>query len=377
MTPSPYELVDNASRWKACLRRLRDEPRVAVDLEANSLYAYQERICLIQISIPGQDFIIDPLAGFPLNGFGKILANPDIEKIFHSSDYDLMLLKFHHEWEVTNLFDTMWAGRILGHTNMGLAWFLDQFFDIQVNKRHQKADWGKRPLTESQLSYAQRDTYYLLPLRDEMARQLEEAGQMDEAREIFANECRIQVKDRSFDTDGFWRLPGARHIEPQNQAILRALFLFRDRRAKRRDVPPFKVMSNRMLLEMADNAPTSVEEMLKLDGLPAKIVQRYGARMLTIIDEAREAAPPQPPKRKRRNPPDVAHRYSTLQEWRKETAIARGVESDVVISREGLWEIARLNPTSTEELEQVPSLGPIRHAMYAQGILNLLKNKRT
>ena len=210
-----YELVDTESAWKQCLKKLSKVSRMAVDIEANSLYAYREQVCLIQISTDTDNFILDPLAGISLEALGNLLNHPGIEKVFHAADYDLALLKSLNRWNVANLFDTMWAGRLLGFKKMGLAWFLETLYGIHLDKKHQKANWGQRPLTEEKLIYACNDTRYLLRMRDDLGRDLAQKGLEAEAREIFTDLCRSRVFKRSFDPEGFWKLPGRGPCRPR------------------------------------------------------------------------------------------------------------------------------------------------------------------
>ncbi len=367
-----YELITNSDEWRACYEILRVEPRIGLDLEANSLYAYREKICLIQISVPGHDFILDPLAGFKFDELGEILADSDIEKIFHASDYDLTLLRGGYGWVVDRLFDTMWAARILGHTKMGLAGFLSDLYGIALVKRHQKADWSARPLTESQLSYAQMDTHYLLRLRDEMANQLEARGLTVEALEIFTNACRIPPLLRTFDPEGFWSLPGARRLSGRGLAILRALYGFREQEAQRRDAPVFKVLSNELLVKLAEAAPLDAQSLLRIDGLSRKLADRMGERLAGVIAKGAATKPPLPPVRTPREDNGALGRYKTLYAWRRESALRRGVESDVIMTRETMWDLAMRNPTRLEDLESVETLGPCRRAMYADDLLRAL-----
>jgi ribonuclease D len=355
---------------------MRTAHRIAVDIEANSLYAYQEQVCLIQVSTETADYIIDPLAGFPLDGFDEVMANPAIEKVFHASDYDLMLLHCHYSWKVNALFDTMWAGRILGQKNMGLAWFLNHYYGITICKKYQKANWAARPLSDDQLTYAQTDTHYLLRLRDELARQLQAQGLYEEALEIFKDACRVETQDRSFHPDRFWSVRGARLLKPRAQAILRMLFVFRDREARMRDWPPFKIVGDDKLTLVAQYAPRTRADLLAIPGITPKLADRYGDAMLRAVNDGRQAPLPTPP-HGHRNPPGVARRYSILAEWRKETAQKRGVESDVIISRDAMWEIAHMNPRTLEDIEKLRNLGPRRRALYAEDILRRLDEEQS
>ncbi len=374
MQLEPYILVDNEAAWQACLERIRREPRLAVDLEANSLYAYRERVCLIQVSVPGADFILDPLAGFALDAFGGIMSDPAVEKIFHASEYDLILLRREFDWSLSNLFDTMWAARILGHKNMGLAGFLRDLYGVELSKKHQKANWGKRPLTEEQLRYAQMDTAFLFQLRDHLSGELEARGLLPEAQEIFANACRVTLPDRSFDPDDFWSIRGARDLKPQEQAVLKALFVWRDQEAARRDLPPFKVLNNEALMALAKTMPETPAALKEVPGFPRRVARRLGGRLLGVVRQGMASPPPERRPRPARTDPKVVDRYEKLLQWRKQNARARNVESDVIISRDTMWRIAHLNPTTLEALASVETLGPHRLELHGQSILSQLQD---
>ena len=147
---------------------------MAIDLESNSLYSYREEVCLIQLSTAEKDYILDPIAGSDLFGLGQIIQDPSIEKVLHAAEYDCILLRRQYGWKLENLFDTMWAARILGHARYGLANVLEDAYGIKLNKKYQKANWCKRPLTKAQLNYAQMDTHFLLQLRDFARRRIAE-----------------------------------------------------------------------------------------------------------------------------------------------------------------------------------------------------------
>lgn len=365
----PATYLDSEAAWRAAAGLLSRQARIAVDVEANSLYAYRERLCLVQISTDDADYILDPLAGFDFPELGTLLADPAIEKVFHACEYDLLLLKREFNFDVVNLFDTMWAARILGYTKMGLAGLLDEYFGVTMAKKHQKANWGARPLTPEMLEYAQTDTHYLLPLRDIFAEKLEEAGRTREAREIFANACRARSEERLYDPDSFWRIKGARELRPRGQAILKALADFREEEAKRRDQPPFKVLPNHVLIECAAHAPGDLRSLAKVPGVSPKLVERYGDRLLRVIAKGKAAPVPKPPQRPRRTEPDVIARFDRLFQWRKELAQSRGVESDVILPKAALWAIAHANPSQLSDLDGIHGIGPQRRELYGAEIL--------
>ena len=143
----PHQFITSQTAWQSCLESLQNHPAIAIDLEANSMYAYRERICLIQISIPGQDYIVDPLLVDDLSGLGEIISDDSVQKVFHAAEYDLLLMKREYQWELNNLFDTMWAARILGYERFGLANLLDTVFEIKISKKYQNSNWCKLPLS--------------------------------------------------------------------------------------------------------------------------------------------------------------------------------------------------------------------------------------
>lgn len=372
MTLPDFEYIDTQGGWDRCIDTFNGEAAVAIDLEANSLFAYREQVCLLQFSTAAGDYIVDPLAGLDLSRLGELLANQAVEKIFHASEYDLMLLKRDHDWEIRNLFDTMWAARILGYKNMGLAWFLREFYGVELSKKYQKANWAARPLSTDLLAYARADTHYLLRLRDDLARNLEEAGKMDEARETFAEQCAVRLPDQSFDPEGFWSLRGARQLTPSQQSVLRALYLFREDEARRRDLPVFKVLNNEALINMARENPRNKKTLSALRGVGPRNVERYGNYLLRVIRDARREPPPDLPARKKRHDPGIIDRYERLSQWRKSRAMEFGVESDVILSRDTMWTIARDNPNSLDDLARITGMGPQRLNRHGEEILSEL-----
>lgn len=369
----PYKLIASQSDWHLCLDKLNAHTQLAIDLEANSMYAYREEVCLVQITIPGQDYIIDPLSIQDLSGLGKIVQNPEVEKVFHAAEYDLTLLKRQFGWKLQNLFDTMWAARILGYKRYGLAGMLAEVYGIKLNKKYQKSNWCKRPLSPEQLLYAQLDTHHLLQLRDHLEKELIAAGRREEAQETFAEQTQITLSDNQFSPDDFWSISGAYDLTRQQQAILKALALYRDQEARQRNRPLFKVFHDKTLLELAQTTPTNTNDLREVHGMTAGQTRRYGRQLLNIIADGLKAPHPPYPKRSKRPSDAVINRYDKLHTWRKNKASKRGVESDVIISRDALWAIAQKNPKNAAQLEQIAEVGSWRGKTYGQEILAVLR----
>ncbi len=374
----PPLLVADAPALDRLLAALAAEPAVGVDTESNSLHAYRERVCLIQFSTPAQDYILDPLAldeaagGPGLGALGPLFADPARQKIFHAAEYDVICLKRDYGFTFASLFDTMVAARTLGWPQLGLGALLEANFGVRLNKRFQRADWGARPLPPDLLDYARLDTHYLLSLRDRLQAELMAQGRAEEAQEEFERLERATGSNGAAPgAHAFWRVNGARDLTPAQAAILRELFAYREQQAERADRPPFKIMSDGTLLAVAQAAPRSLAGLKHLPGMTPHQVRRHGASLLAAVRRG-EAAPPARPPYTERVPDEVRERYELLHQWRKKRAKARGVESDVIIPREALSELARLNPRTPEALAAIEHLGPWRRRAYGEEILKVL-----
>ncbi len=368
-----HQFITSQTAWQSCLDSLKNQPSVAIDLEANSMYAYRERICLIQISIPAQDYIVDPLSVTDLDGLGDIVSNPAIQKVFHAAEYDLLLMKREYQWELNNLFDTMWAARVLGYDRFGLANLLDTVFDIKISKQYQKSNWCKRPLIPEQLDYAQHDTHHLLALRDILKQELEKAGRLVEAQEIFVDQTKVEPNNHDFTPDSFWSINGVNDLSPQQQATLKKLSIFRDDEAKKRNQPLFKILGDKTLLQLAKDMPKNQHELRQVYGMSHGQIRRFGQSVLDTIRDSKNDPPPKRPQREKRPSDAIICRYEKLHYWRKTCAKERGVESDVILSRECLWDIARQNPHTLDDLAHIETLGNWRRQTYGEEILDVLQ----
>ncbi len=373
----PPHLIDKPVQLDSLRQALANVPRLAVDTESNSLYAYRERVCLIQISTDEDDYLVDPIRLASQAGLaflGDLFADPAVEKVFHAAEYDIMTLHRDFGFVFANVFDTMIAASVLGWPQVGLGSILRERYGVSVDKRHQRANWGQRPLPPMLIRYAQMDTHYLLPLRDEMQALLERGGHMEEAREMFEAVCRARRSSTEFDPEGYWHIGGARELDRRGLAVLRELYLWREQEAQRRDVPVFRVLSDQHLLDLARARPRSLQEVWRASRLAKSQMQRYGNAILRAIEVGLQADPPAAPTRHNGQPADEAtlRRYEALHAWRKHRAAQRGVSSEVIISREALWELAISAPRSTEQLETMRSLGPWRIKTYGAEILKTI-----
>jgi ribonuclease D len=365
--------IDSSFTLGQLIKKLAAEPLIAVDTESDSLYSYFEKVCLIQFSTPTVDYLVDPL-NVDVSSLASLFANPASQKVFHAAEYDLLSLKRDYNFTFANLFDTMLAARILGWSRFGLGPILEEYFDVKLDKRFQRHNWGQRPLSQQALDYARLDTHYLLSLREIQLTQLKKQHRLQEALEAFERQTHIQPAQRVFDPNDFWRIKGSRELEPQQQAVLRELFMVRDKIARKIDRPPFKVMNDAVLIQLAKEQPRTERALREFKGLGAKLLQHDALPLLKAIQEGRAAPPPHYQANHHRPDEDTIVRYEALRHWRNSLAAQRGVEPDVIISNNALMDIARRNPKTLSTLTKMGILGNWQFENYGQTLLTVLKN---
>jgi len=369
----PPILIADEDGLAQLVHSLAAHPVVAVDTESNSLHAYRERVCLIQFSTRAADYIVDPIRLPGLTPLAALFANHDQQKVFHAAEYDIICLRRQYQFTFSNIFDTMSAARTLGWPHVGLAAILDTHFGVAMNKKYQRSDWKRRPLLPEQLDYARLDTHYLVALRDLQFQALTEAGHWPEAHEEFERIARLRGDPvGSPDATAFWRIKGARELPPSQAAILQELFAYREQQAERMDCPLFKVMGEATLLELARRAPRHARDLQGVPGMTPDQIHRHAHGLLRAIEDGLHAPAPSRPQSDR-EPEDVRDRYDRLHTWRKERARARGVESDVILPRAALWDLARRPPGTHSELTHITDFGPWRREAYGEEILALLR----
>jgi ribonuclease D len=322
--------------------------------------------------------LVDPLVLLDLSPLKGLFADAGIEKIFHAAEYDLICLKRDFGFTFNHLFDTMMAARILGRPAVGLGSLLEAEFGVRLEKRFQRADWGQRPLPQYLLAYARLDTHYLIALRERLKTALEEAGRWELAAEDFRRLAEINGAEGENEPAPFRveiAMHASRDLTPQQNAVLYELHKYRDRIARLQDRPLFKVFGDKTLLAIAEACPADLEAFSRVKGISRRQVERHGAHLLQAVQRGLQAEPVLPQRSKR---PDerLLHRLDLLREWRKRAARAMKVESDVVLPRDLMVEIAKRNPNCTEALGEVMAGTPWRLAHFGDQIVDALKNSR-
>jgi len=268
--------VDQSQELHKVIDELLSQDIVAVDTESNSLYAYQEQVCLIQFSTREKDILVDALALPDLSLLRPIFQSDKIMKVFHAAEYDLICLFRDYGFQFNFLFDTMIAARTLGYQKIGLGSLLEKYFDVHMDKKYQRANWGKRPLKPEMLEYARLDSHFLIPLAEILQKELRDSGRWSLAVEDFERLTHDIHDTTESDEEDFWKLRGARDLNSWQAAILKSVYQFREAQAEKQDRPSFKILSHQALVDIASQAPESLEALKKLPSLNYRLVDRYG-----------------------------------------------------------------------------------------------------
>ena len=332
---------------------------IALDTEGASFHRFVDRVYLLQLSTRDRHAVIDPLPMGVPPGLGALLEDPTVEVVFHDADYDLRLLQQDYGWHIRSIFDTRVAAQLLGYTAFGLAALLERFFDVKLDKKHQRADWSMRPLTGDMLDYAAQDTRFLLQLKDHMASELERVGRTGWAREEFSL---LEGTRWTDDEPGssYLRLKGARDLSRRELAVLRELVPWRDAVAGSLDRATFRVLGNEQLLEIARSQPQSRDALARIKGMPRAILEQRGAELLDAVRRALDVPDAELPKFPRAarwdRDSDFDTRVSALKTARDAAAKRLELDPGVLCSRDRLEAVARRNPSSIDEVAEVTEL---------------------
>ncbi len=368
-------IVNSPETYQQMLAHLATQDTIAIDTESNSLHAFHERVCLVQLSSTTADFLLDPFVFANLDELGALFARRDIQKVFHAGDYDIGCLKRDFDLTFHNIFDTMLAATALAEPNLGFAALVEKNFDIILDKKYQRANWGERPLKPEMLQYAQYDSHFLIPLRDALLPQLEESNRLQLVLEEGEGMARL-VKPLEQHSEDIWRVKGAQDLTAEALSLLDALNHTRELIASKRDVPPFKIFSDRALIEIAQTQPHFIQELSLLPSLPESQVRRYGSQLMQTIEGWREHPQKVNPRRNHRLSDAEMKRRDALSNWRKQTGLDEGLPSNAIISRELLERLAHQVFASRDELEQAMKYFPYRYERYGEAIFEVLERTK-
>ena len=368
-------IIDSSSQLAHLVSKIENETTIGVDLEADSMYHFQEKVCLIQMATANVNVVIDPLVIKDLSALKPIFNSNDIQKIFHGADYDVRSLYRDFKININNLFDTELASRFLGVPETGLEAVLKKKFEVTLDKKYQRKDWSRRPLPREMVAYAAEDARYLLPLARDLAAELKDRGRLswvDEECELLSN-----VRPNLNGTQPLYvNFKGAGKLDPRSLALLEALLQCRRDIARKKDRPLFRIISSRSLLGLAATKPTDLKQLEKAGALSPKQISMYGRQVLAAINSAIKIPsndlPVYPRRKAPRIPAAAAERVKSLKQWRDRRAKELSLDPALILTKSLISTLAVQRPLKLSDLPRIKEIKQWQIREFGQNILAVL-----
>ncbi len=355
--------------------RLTKQQIIGVDLEADSMYHFREKVCLIQIAARRTSAVIDPLQINNLSALKPVFKRADILKVFHGADYDIRSLYRDFKISINNLFDTELACRFLGIKETGLEAVLKKRYNVRLDKKYQRKDWSKRPLPQEMIAYAAQDVRYLIPLAKSLHQELNTKGRLSWVEE----ECRYLSRVRPSNNNSgplFVGFKGAGKLGPRGLAVLEELLRMRQKFAQQQDRPLFRIIGNKSLLRLAETRPMNLNRLRKTEILGSKQIDRYGKSVVAVVTKSLQIPTKNLPRYPRKTAPMVpaivAKRVKELRIWRDRMAQQLKVDPAIICTKALISAIAVQKPVSMGSLSKMKELKAWQVKEFGRDIINIL-----
>ena len=371
-----YQLIETLLELKTVADLFKKEKTIAVDLEADSMYHFKEKVCLIQMATHDVNVVIDPLKIHDLSPLKPLFENRSIKKIFHGADYDVRSLYRDFKININNLFDTQLACMFLGISGTGLEAAVKKWFKVSLDKKYQRKDWSKRPLSEDMMAYAAKDTLYLLPLAKILEEKLIKIGRLSWVNE----ECRYLSKVRPAAANHkplYLKFNGAGRLDSRSLAALEALLQYRKKIAKNKDRPLFKIIGNNSLIKLAITKPVNLNRVEKTKTLSPGQIRMHGAAVINIINNTLkvpgDSLPVYPRKKALPLPLQVPKRVKAIKAWRDTVANKLKIDPSLLLNKALLTAIALQNPKDRKSLETIKGMKNWQKNEFGEKIISILE----
>lgn len=342
--PIPVEIVNQAAQLDASVKAMLGSSDIALDTESNSFHRYPEQLCLIQIASRHRVYVIDAIVLKEIAALKEVLDS-SITKVVHGADYDIRSLDRHYGFRIRNVYDTNIAARFAGLTRVGLVALLEDLLGVTIPKstRLQRADWGRRPLTAEAIDYAATDVRHLFALREFLAQRLQALGRTEWVAEECAQLEEVRYTAPNLET-AYLAVKGAKDLDGRGLAILRSLFLFREKEARRQHRPPFFVIPHTTLITLATSPTLALSE---VPGLGQTGLKQFGRGLQQALREGLAAPPVRrpPPMTDERMSREQVQRLGRLKAWRVSLGTTLSLDPSL------LWPTASL-----ERLAKAPAM---------------------
>ncbi len=371
-----YQFIDTLTGLEDFAKSLEEVSSVAVDLEADSMYHFKEKVCLLQMASETASVVIDPMQIKDLSCLKPLFSNRKIKKVFHGADYDVRSLYRDFNININNLFDTQVASMFLGYKETGLNAVLKQKFGVSLDKKYQKKDWSVRPLPKKMIEYAVADAAYLIPLAKMLEKELEKKGRLDWVHE--ENKILSEVRAVSSDDDPLYlRFKGAGKLDRRSLAVLEVLLGFRMNIAEKKDKPLFKVFSNNALMKVALKKPVDLPSLKQTEAFSPRQIQMYGNHVIDIVAGAlqipQNELPLYPRNRAPRVQAPVAARVKALKSWRDSKSQILEIDPGILCNNFLISAVAVRNPLNAKALEEIKELKNWQCQEFGREIIAILR----
>lgn len=376
-----YRYLDSAQGADAFVAAVRQADHLALDCEAAGFHRYSDRLCLLQVTVEGTTYLIDPLALDPAPLLAEVLEDPARGVVMHGPDFDLRLLRRDLDIGVRGLVDTQVCAALLGEENLGLAHLLESRLGVRLSKKYQRADWAERPLSAEMLQYAASDTLHLDDLAEQLLHELDALGRLSWAEEEWRALERVGDAPSGDEepVDPVTRVKGARELSPRAVTALREALAWRDAIARRRDRATFRVVGDRPLLEAVIRAPRHVDELANIQGFPGGLARDEGPELLerfadVLARPEQDLVPyPRPPKGGRGRPsPELEAMVNALKQARNQVADDVGLARGTLLANAVIEDVARTEPSDLEGLQAVDGMRAWKAGLVGERFLSIL-----
>lgn len=379
-----YRYVTTPEELAECVADLTGTTVLAADIEGDSFFSYTEKTCLLQMTgDSGMDWVVDPLEVPDLEPLRELFESPDVVKVFHGADYDVVSLKRDHGFQIAPIWDTMIAAQATGHERFGLNDLVGQYFGDTLEKKYQRHDWSRRPLLKEHLDYARLDSHYLPRLREILMVKAAEANREAMLAEEFKLLEAREWTGRPFDPDRCLKIKGANKLDERQKRVLRAVFVARDKIAERKNRPSFKVWGNDAMLKIARAMPADRDQLVDSLGGKSHVVRRYAEVVLEAVKAGRTDTSKIPAKKESRPTPsnplvppytrDDEPLFSRLKEWRNGRATEVKLTPAMIVNNTVLKHIAALKPKVMEDYDLIEDMRDWQRNAYGEELLLLVK----
>ena len=281
-----YSYIDSDDALAQFCLTLDTAPYCAIDTEFIRESTYYAELALIQVGSGDRFACIDPLAITDFRPFAELLVKPELVKVFHSCSQDLEILYQKFAAVPSPVFDTQLGAAVLGYNHqISYADLVQQICGVTLEKKHTRANWKRRPLSEGELDYAMDDVRYLLPVFEQLSEQLQSSRRASwlerDLRDL------TDAEKYRVDMQQLWkRLKGVQKLKGEKLQIASDLCRWREQQAQDRNRPRRWILKDDTIIEIARHKPGDIEALSRIRELGDKTIQRHGDKLLQIVAQA-------------------------------------------------------------------------------------------